>query len=191
MLIKWDWGSDTVNAQWLSALSSAHTQKKTAEERTVQPEWRLKNKKYSTKTIRHIWLKKMFSTAKYISRAGLNGCVCETVTTTKGSLELQQHASVCVCVCVPAWMQAAGLRKKRVFCPLLRLKPGWVLKHSHSLTSNSNFFNKSTSVVFRGEPLNLAGNFILLCSDALIRPILALRTPECLMIYGLSAADNR
>lgn len=57
-----------------------------------------------------------------------------------------------------------------------------MIKQAHSPTSNRKFFDKSTSVVFQGEPLNLTGN-VDLCSDVLIRPILAHRTPARLMIY--------
>lgn len=40
-------------------------------EHSVQSEWRLKNKKYSGEKLSDTFSEKTFSTAKYISRAGL------------------------------------------------------------------------------------------------------------------------
>lgn len=123
--------------------------------------------------------------------------MCETVTAMKGGLEIKQsvcacmHACVCVCLyaCVCACILVAGLRKKNRFFSLFTEVGGWfdgTFTHSNIQQRQLLLFDKSTSVVFRGETLSLAGNFDVLSPCALIRP-------DCLMIYVISrkSADIR
>lgn len=144
MLIKWDWGSDIVNAQWLSALSSA--QKKTADcRRENSATWT----EIKEQEVQHKKLSDTFGWRKCFQllniSAGLGSTQRLRVWNCHHDERQSGTSAACVCVCVLAWMQVAGLRKKRVFSSyLLRIEPGWVMKRSHSPTSKCNFFGKST-----------------------------------------------
>lgn len=132
-------GSDTVNAQWLSALSSAQ-KKNCAEERTVEPEWRLKKKKYSRKKLSDTFgWRKCFQLLNI--SAGLGSTQRLHVWNCHRDERRSGTSAACVYVCVRSSVNVSSRTEKESFFLLIywgwRLDKWWNIHTLHHPTATS------------------------------------------------------